>query len=152
MKITKSQKRLFIILGLVLCYAVIDVFINLDQYKSLYVSSDNTSNQSSNPLIKSKPNQNIEVKTNSRIIKLSWKRDPFKSDKPITYRKKLEKPEKAQELILQAITYSVNNSFVIINDRILQVGDKIGLYRVKKIYKDKVKLTKYGQSIFLQPN
>lgn len=148
MKITKNQKRLFVILGLVLCYAIFDIIINLDQYKSLYLGFDKSATQSSNTLIKSK--KKIEINTNINPIELTWNRDPFKSDRRIL-KKEEKKQDKLQALYLQAITYSGNNSLVIINDQILQIGDKIGEYKVQKIYKDKVKLTKLGYTIFLYP-
>ena len=150
MKITKNQKRLFIILGLVLSYAIIDFVLNQDQYKSLYFTSDKTSSQSSNTLVRQKPK--MEVYRNRNLNELTWKRDPFNSDLQIILRKKQKKQNKDKALLLKAITYSGNNSLVIINDRILRVGDMIGDYKVQKIYKDKVKLTKFGRIIVLRPN
>jgi hypothetical protein len=149
MKLNKSQKRLFIILGLVLSYAVIDVIINMNQYKSLYFGSGRESGQSANSLVK--PKQKQDIGTDIQSIEFDWKRDPFKSDR-VLVKNSRKKLSKAQRLFLNAITYSGSNSLVIINDQILRTGDKIGGYTVQKIYNDKVKLTKFGHTLFLRPN
>ena len=150
MKITKNQKRLFIILGLVLGYAVFDIILNIDQYKMMYFGSVKSSTKPANELVK--PKFPMTGSSNKKHVELDWKRNPFKGKTQGKYLINIEVSKSNKRLILQAITYSFENSMVIINGRILQEGDEIDGYKIIKIYRNKVELTKYGQSIFIHPN
>lgn len=146
MKLTKSQKRLFIILGIVIAYAMFDFVSNREQYNKVYLSETNakTSLIISPSIVKS---STIKAVPNKQHF--AWKRDPFirPGRKETVKRERIARPE--VRLKLNAITYAADNSFVMINDIILMEGETIAGYRVEQIYKDKVKLTKQGASIYL---
>ncbi len=146
MKLTKSQKRLFIILGLVIAYAVFDFVSNIEQYNKVYLSETKPKTSLIIPpsIVKS-----TTIKAVPKKHHFGWKRDPFirPGRKGPGKRERIAKP--VVRLKLNAITYAADNSFVMINDIILMEGETIAGYRVEQIYKDKVKLTKQGTTIYL---
>jgi hypothetical protein len=145
MKVTKSQKRLLVILAIVILYGIIDVIKNKDEYAQVYLGKKKVEQ----PKLVSK-SQPLLTKNERTVpkIDLSWKRDPFVKieDRPV---RKMEKVAPKIHLKLNALTYADENSFVMINDVILKEGEMIEGYRVDKISQNRVKLTKNGRSIFL---
>ena len=116
----------------------------------MYFGSVNSSIKPANKLVK--PKFPMTGSSNIKHVELDWKRNPFKGKTQGKYLINIEVSKSNKRLILQAITYSFENSMVIINGRILQEGDEIDGYKIIKIYRNKVELTKYGQSIFIHPN
>ncbi len=148
MKLTKSQKRLFIILGIVIAYAVFDFISNREQYSKVYLSETEAKTSLMIPPSRLK---SAAIKDAPKKNNFVWKRDPFirlGQAKPPKKERIAHSNSKAR-LKLNAITYAADNSFVMINDIILMEGEVIAGYRVEKIYKDKVKLTKQGETIYL---
>ncbi len=148
MEITKSQKRLFIVLGIVVAYAAYDFISNKDDYGKMYGGKKEV-------VVKTNPSDKLHLKAIKQKqitdIDMAFKRDPFfRSDmvKEIKKYKRKAKP-KAKPLKLQAITYSGENSFVMINDLILSQGEMVEGYVVEHIEKTRVRLTKNGKSIYL---
>ncbi len=148
MKVSKSQKRLFILLGVVVLYAAYDFISNKDDYEKMYAGKKK--------VVQSKPSKNVQLKVTQETrqitdIDMDFKRDPFFRDdmiKKIVQYKKRSKP-KTRPLKLQAITYSDDNSFVMINELILAEGEMVEGYIVEKIEKTRVRLSKGGKSIYL---
>ncbi len=147
MKVNKSQKRLFIILGVVVAYAAYDFISNRSDYE-VYSGGGKT--------VVVKPSKNVILKANVqkaqvKDLDFKWKKDPFYRDdipKKILKKKRRIKP-KERPLRLQAITFSDQNSFVMINDLILSEGEYVQGYMVKKIERTRVKLIKNGKEIYL---
>lgn len=144
----KSQKRLLIILAITVAYGIFDFVINMDQYSKFYTNEKKTKTSLIIPpsLVK-----NSKTKALLKDRNFTWKRDPFN---PLVQKKSSKTKKEVQpdiQLKLKAITHDANNSFVMINDAILTEGESIAGYRVDQIYKDKVKLTKNGKSIYLYP-
>jgi hypothetical protein len=148
MKLQKNQKRMIIVLGIVLLYAVIDVVNNAEQYTQYYFLTEN----SGSTIVPPKKVKTYSVNKVQLKDKISWKRDPFTH----SYQKKLKVVKKEFQsdftLELKAITYNTDNSFIMINDLILMEGESIQGYLINKIYKDKVKLLKNGSSKFIYLN
>jgi hypothetical protein len=146
MKISKSLKRLLIVLGLVVSYAIIDFISNNDQYDQFYSSKDKPTESSANLIIKSKKNELLKKKN---TLVLNWGKDPFRV--PITSSVRPRKKQaKSGELKLQAITFSGENSFVMINDKILRAGEVVNGFKVLSIQENRVELSKHGKSIYLK--
>ena len=145
MKVTKSQKRLLVVLAIVILYGIIDVIKNKDEYAQVYLGKKKVEQ----PKLISK-SQSLLTKNKRTVpkIDLSWKRDPFVKieDRPV---RKVKKVAPKIHLKLNALTYAGENSFVMINDVILKEGEMIEGYRVDKISQNRVKLTKNGRSIYL---
>ena len=149
MEVTKSQKRLFIVLGIVVAYAAYDFLSNKDDYDKMYAGKKEV-------VVKTNPNDKLQIiaMQQTRQIKdidMNFKRDPFYRDdidKKIIKYKRHSKP-KASTLKLQAITYADANSFVMINDLILAEGEIVEGYRIEQIEKTRVRLSKNGKSIYL---
>jgi len=145
MKVTKSQKRLLLLLAIVIIYGIIDFVQNKDDYAQVYLGNN-----------KVKPAQlasninSLLIKKENRLpkIDLSWKRDPFVriEERQVS---KVRTTAPKVHLNLNALTYAAENSFVIINNVILKEGEVIEGYRVEKISQNRVKLTKNGNSIYL---
>ncbi len=146
MKLTKSQKRLFIILGIVIAYAVFDFVSNIEQYNKVYLSE---TKPKTSLIIPTAIGKSTTIKAVTNKHHFVWKRDPFirPGRKEPVKRERIARPE--VRLKLNAITYAADNSFVMINDIILMEGETIAGYQVEQIYKDKVKLTKQGKTIYL---
>jgi len=149
MAVTKSQKRLFILLGIVVLYAAYDFISNKEDYDKMYAGEKEI-------VVQTNPSDKLQLKALQQTrqitdIDMNFKRDPFFRDdmvkKIVQYKKRL-KP-KARSLKLQAITYSDANSFVMINDLILTEGEYVEGYIVEKIEKTRVRLSKNGKSIYL---
>ena len=149
MEVTKSQKRLFIVLGIVVAYAAYDFVSNKEDYDKMYAGKKEV-------VVKTNPNDKLLIKAVQQTrqindIDMDFKRDPFfrdDIDKKIIKYKRHSKP-KASALKLQAITYSGDNSFVMINDLILTKGEMVEGYIIEQIEKTRVRLTKNGKSIYL---
>lgn len=63
----------------------------------------------------------------------------------------LQKAPEVKQLILQGITYDqAGFSFCVINDEVAMVGDQIDEYRVIKIEKEKVTLSKEGKTLEME--
>ena len=148
MVVTKSQKRLFILLGAVVLYAAYDFISNKDDYENMYAGKKQ--------VVQSKPSKNVQLMATQETrriadLDMDFKKDPFFRDdlvkKVVKYRKSI-KP-KTKPLKLQAITYSDANSFVMINDLILSEGEYVEGYVVEKIEKTRVRLSKDGESMYL---
>jgi hypothetical protein len=149
MEVTKSQKRLFIVLGIVVAYAAYDFLSNKDDYDKMYAGKKEV-------VVKTNPNDKLQIKAMQQTrqindIDMDFKRDPFYRDdmvkKTIKYNR--TKKPRTKPLKLQAITYSDDNSFVMINDLILSEGEIVEGYVVEKIEKTRVRLTKNNKSIYL---
>lgn len=149
MEVSKSQKRLLILLGVVVLYAAYDFISNKDDYDKMYGGKKEIA-------VKTNPSDKLHLmaaKQTRQItdIDMDFKRDPFFREdmvKKIVKYKKSTKP-RARKLKLQAITYSQDNSFVMINDLILSEGEYVEGYIVEKIEKTRVRLSKNGKSIYL---
>ena len=148
MKLEKSQKRMLSILSIVLLYAIFDFATNSDQY-SKYYFSENSSTTSLSP---NKIKKNLQEKRASVEHNLSWKRDPFNQYHKQKPGKVVKMAKSNFSMTLKAITYDSENAFVMINDNILMEGETIQGYLIDKIYKDKVKLSKNGQTEYVYLN
>jgi hypothetical protein len=140
--LTKSQKRLFIVLGIVVAYFAFDVVKNWDSYSGFYGSKHGKAVA---------PNQtklanNIVVKNTPRIISYdkNWNKDPFYT--PGKTKKVVHRVRRSTQIYLnlKAISFAGQNSVAMINDRILKVGDAISGYRLTKIEPHRVILSGSG--------
>lgn len=148
MKVNKSQKRLLIILSIVIVYAVYDFISNKSDYEMMYAGGSET--------VEETPSKQVKLKSTTQKVQLAelnleWKKDPFYRDdiKKTIVRKRKKFVPKERPLRLQAITYADQNSFVMINDVILTEGEIVQGYKVEKIERTKVKLIKNGKEIYL---
>ncbi|MGD9486750.1 MAG: hypothetical protein AB7W47_01890 [Calditrichaceae bacterium] len=142
MQITKEQKRLLMVLSAVVLFAVIDFTINSDQYLGYYFN-DSPASVNVNKVDRSK-----EIVTPKYVsilnYKKGWGKDPF-FDVPVKKTKKRSATQKVEPiLLLQAISYSGENSVVMINNMTVRAGEDIEGYRVLKIEPQKVTLIKDG--------
>lgn len=151
--ITKSQKRLFILLAVVASYAVYDLLTSEPKNrksgtdKAVQSATQNTQDPSS-------------AVSNARSIPVDfpatgWKRDPFRRDKENISRDNLNKvieflmSQRPGNLHLTAISKNGNQSYALINDQILSVGEIINGYRVVDIRAANVVLKKNDLSFTL---
>jgi len=145
MNLTKSQKRLAVILGIILLYAATDFFINREDYLQFYFSEQ----AKIDTLTQQSIAEPARVTHPKLVTELKWKRNPFRELGIQPEIKKKKAPQKVK-LILQAITCSENNSFVMINDLILKEGEFIAGCQIDKIYANRVRLSEKGKSFYLQ--
>ena len=141
MKVTKSQKRLLVLLVIVLMYAIFDFMQNRKDYEQVYLKKKQVPQAqlvtNSKPTIK-------KIEKQLKDIDLNWKRETIEKSE-IKRRSVKTAPQKVH-LNLNAVTYAGENSFVIINNIILKEGEVVAGYRVDKIHQDHVKLTKNSKS------
>ena len=152
MAITKGQKRLIVFLCIALGYAGYDLISNSEQYQNLFgflFSKKKSAKSANEPTAKLK-NTNTEKDTVKNIA-MGWGRDPFFCEemRPPP-KKKIIRRKPEVKLNLNAITFSGENSIVIINNQILKEGQHIEGYLVEKIYLDKVRLSRPGKTIMLE--
>jgi hypothetical protein len=143
---TKSQKRLIVVLLLVLAFAAFDFIKNSDEYFSFYSGEKTTERKTSGDTKIVRANVQGQGKKEQAYLQ-NWGRDPF-FDKSLvkTYvRVKREVP-----LILTAISYQGENSMVMINNKILTLGDQIEGFQVASIDETQVLLRKGDQTKILR--
>ena len=136
-QLTKSQKILFIILGIVLIYAVFDFIKNKETYLSFYAgqsteipAEEQAAEQETDQLL----NDPLKIDLTS-----TWGDDPFlikKKAKKIT--KSSRKMVKEPTFVLKGISFKPRGSVALINDRIVKEGDVIEGYKVIKIEEKRV--------------
>jgi len=146
MEITKSQKRLLILLGIVLIYAAYDFISNKDTYMGFYGKSKKT------VVAKKKNAQKAVKKENTALAGTSylehWSHDPFYK-KIKSQKKSVAKKLRKINFHLFAVSIKANESVALINDKMVKEGDMISGYTVTNIGKKKVTLTKGKKTVVL---
>jgi len=143
--LTKSQKRLLIVLAIVLAYAGFDIISNWDSYKGFYSSEPGK-------IIKKSQQPTLGEKTRAKktgYYDKNWKNDPFF----VSVRQKKQKKvyrRKKKELTVQAISYEEKNPVAMINYQIVSIGETVDGYKVVKIEPNRVILKKGGKRKILQ--
>ena len=136
MEITKSQKRLLIVLGLVLAIAIFDFINNRDTYTSFYASSQKQKKKTA----ETKTTQKTFSKPVSRQTYVSdWGRDPFYKKVTVKNKKRVHKRKTPEQILfLQAISYDGVNSVALINNNVCKTGDIVAGYRIIRITEQSV--------------
>jgi len=144
-RITKSQKRLFVLLGLLAAYAIYDFATAKPKSKS-----DKTV-QNTQTEIQPEPGTMTQVVASSVspvIVFASWRRDPFRRNIEISSKMNLGKMveslliPKLGNFNLTAISRKGNKSYALINDQIVSIGDTVNGFRLVEIQSTKVILKK----------
>ncbi len=145
MEITKSQKRLLILLGLVLLFAIYDIIANKEDYLAVYFGKSSPEQAVAAPEQTSEKSQNKQER--DQYLK-NWGKNPFKQadHKPQPKPQKKKPVRRKTTLTLRAISYQQKGSVALINDQVLKVGDVISGYRVQKIEPKQVILIKNGNT------
>lgn len=151
---TKSQKRLFLILAIVVSYAVYDLLTA--QPKTKIASKQNSSQTDESKLGDSGSSTAVVQSVVPVSFPVSeWRRDPF--------RKKVVNPDpfnlsqvmgtilvpKLGNLRLTAISRNGNKSYALINDQIVSIGESMNGYKVVDIQSNQVILKKNDFSFTL---
>lgn len=148
MEINKSQKRMFILLGLVLIYFVYDIISDWETYSGFYTGKKTVTEQKAE-LKSVKATPEIEAEKDHSYL-ATWGRNPFYKKVEVRRTAKVTKRKRALKLNLYAISIKDNNSVALINDRIVKIGDMIAGYTLKKINKKSVVLTDGAKAITLK--
>jgi len=132
MNLNKKQKRLVILLAVLLAYAVFDFVMNKDEYLEYYSKKKITAKAKSKKAGKKAPPA-LKKKSVRVEYTQNWGSDPFYEK--IAYRKKRRavRARKQVSLRLKAISYSGKSSVAMINNRVMMKGDVISGYRVVEI-------------------
>ena len=148
MEITKSQKRLFIILGLVIIYFIYDIVSDWETYAGFY-SGEKVAVQQVDNKSQIKAEQNLKKEQDKQYLE-KWGRNPFykKIEKKKAVR--VVKKTKTVNFKLHAVSMKDNNSVALINDKIVKIGDMISGYTLKKINKKQVILSDGQKTITLK--
>jgi len=147
MQITKSQKRLFILLGLVLIYAVYDVISNFDTYASLFSDKKQPVTVQDEKVKSDSAKVLVEVERKEYLNK--WGRNPFYKKVEKKRVAKVVKHKRKVNLNLYAISMKDNNSVALINDKMVKIGDMIEGFTLQQIAKKKVTLSDGSRTITL---
>lgn len=139
-QLTKSQKRLFFILALIIAYGVFDVVSNWDSYSGFY--SGKHKKKTKNQVI-DKKSLNPTPRVEASEYEKGWKSDPFYVRVKMRTVKKRSAPRQVY-LKLDAISFANENSVAMINNKILKAGDSVSGYRLTKIEPKRVVLQKGG--------
>ncbi|MBL7996804.1 hypothetical protein JNM05_15665 [bacterium] len=153
--ITKSQKRLFIVLAIVASYAVFDLATaEPKQKKAVNPASPNTpaaEAEQAPASIVSQDQQAVHV----NFPASEWKRDPFRKQAEKWTAFGLDRvvetllAPKLGNLHLTAVSKSGNKSYAIINDHIVSVGELMNGYKIVDINATQVILKKNDHSFTL---
>ena len=147
MEITKSQKRLFALLGIVLAYAIFDFFTNLDTYMGFYSGKEEEA-----PILTVTREDSVKNIHKEKAVRYfaGWGDDPFHIPLVITKAAVKIKKEYRPTLKLYAISYKGAESATLINDKFLRVGGMIAGYRLTDISKNEVTLSDGRKTIKLE--
>ncbi len=148
MELTKSQKRLLILLGFVLIYFVYDVVSNWDTYAGFYSGKKTVVRNKNNEKDKNKTAEQPEQNRQKYLEK--WGRNPFykKVERKKTVKRSVQK--RKIKLFLYAVSMKDNNSVALINDKVVKIGDIISGYTLQKIEKKQVTLSDGKNKIVLK--
>ena len=147
MQITKSQKRLFILLGLVLVYAVYDIISNFDTYTGFYSEPEAKVAVQDGAVKTDSAKILVEVQRKEYLNK--WGSNPFYKKVQKKRVAKIVKQAKKVNLVLYAISMKDNNSVALINDKMVKIGDMIEGFTLQQIAKKKVTLSDGSRTITL---
>lgn len=147
LSLSKGQKRLLFVLAIVMAYGIFDVVSNKDRYFSYYGARKPN---------KIQPNDAVNInvaeiqKTSNVNAKYlhAWGDDPFYNQRFVHRRVVRQRIPTETPLNLKAISYG-ENSVVMINDRVLMVGDVIQGYQIKRIEPRRVILSKGSETKIL---
>ena len=129
-ELTKTQKILFIVLGIVLAYAIFDFITHKDTYESFYSGKK----ESTTAVVQNEKLQGQKEKDQLQTSLFSqWGSDPFLRQAEIKSKKHSRKKRRKPNFKLKAISYRPDGSVALINDRIVKVGDIIFTYKIIKI-------------------
>jgi hypothetical protein len=141
MEINKSQKRLLIFLAIVVAFFIIDVINNPETYSKFYSGS-------------SKKQKVAEKTENTEITKTkaevtfqaalsNWGTNPFYivPKRSTSFRTQETVQVVEVKLVLQATNADGENSFALINDKIVKTGEMVAGYTVISISKTRVVLS-----------
>lgn len=143
--LSKGQKRLLIVLAVVLAYGIFDVIKNKDRYLGYYGGGKKDQKVKQANVANVPQMKKTSTRRNAKYLQI-WKEDPFYNQR-FVYRRVVRKQTPAEvQLNLKAISYSGKNSVVMINDRIMMVGDIIHGYRINKILPNQVVLSKGSEN------
>lgn len=148
MEINKSQKRLLILLALVVSYFIYDIISDWDTYAGFYAGKETVSEQKTK-VESAKTAAKMTVEKN-RTYLAKWGRNPFYKKVELKRVTKSARKKRTLKLHLYAISIKDNNSVALINDRIVKIGDMISGYTLKKIYKKSVLLSNGAKTITLK--
>ncbi|MBX7152760.1 general secretion pathway protein GspB [bacterium] len=149
-KLSKTQTRLFIVLGLLLAYVVYD----LATAKPKTAAKDKTKKTATETAVTNTSATTqaavvaVPSKTAPAVTFAAWKRDPFRKRIDINTRLNIGKVieslvmPKMTHFNLSAISENGKKSFAIINDQIVGIGEQVNGYRVVEIQASKVILKK----------
>lgn len=151
--ITKSQKRLFVVLAIVASYAAYDLVTAEPRNKK--TAPENVSETNGN-----QAQETISAVSNAATVSVSfplsgWRRDPFRKEKEsfsgLSLHKVVESflTKAPAPMYLTAISQNGARSYALINDQILSVGEKINGYKIVEIGAAKVVLRKNEHSFTL---
>jgi hypothetical protein len=128
MQINKSQKRLLVVLAVVVCYAVYDLAFpgNKPEKEDFQIST--------RPQMKgtAEASDSVQIEKNSYTF---WGKDPFQGKKS---KVQIEKTA----LSLSAISYTNENAIAFLNNRIVKIGDKVEGWYISEIKQDRVVLSR----------
>ncbi len=146
MEITKSQKRLFILLGILIVYLIYDLITNMESYTKFY------SGDKAKPAeVAAKKDSTKEVENQREIDYLAeWGKDPFYLSFTAGPKKRSIKKDYTPSLQLYAISYKGDQSAALINDKFLKVGAIVEGFVLQKIEKNQVTLSDGKKTIKLK--
>ncbi len=146
-QLTKSQKILFILLGIVLAYAIFDFVTHKSTYVSFYSGQENEDINSAQSQQNTAQKQVDPLQTK---LFAEWGNDPFLRKTETKTQKRWKKKRRRVNLKLKAISYRSDGSVALINDRIVKQGDVISGYRVISIGAHSVALSNGKRKIVLK--
>lgn len=149
MEITKSQKRLLIILGVVVVYAVYDFISNAETYK-VYYNADEEQYYEEQSADSTKHSLELETSKKDAHYSAEWGKDPFyiSSFSKTSFSKK--RRVQNAKLSLHAISFNGISYVALINEKIVKTGDMITGYTVNKITDSAVFLSSGKKKIVLK--
>jgi hypothetical protein len=146
--LTKGQKRLLVVLAIVLAYGAFDVINNKDRYFSYYGGAIKEKKIAPTNVVDSKGAEIKKASNRNAPYLRTWGDDPFYNQRFVHRRRVNKRGETEVQLKLKAISYG-ENSVVMINDRVLMVGDFVQGYRIEKIEPTRVMLSKGSENKIL---
>lgn len=140
-RIEKREKRLLIVLAVILSIGLIDFVLNKDNYLAYYSSFQKEVAKKVDMPVQNE----AKIKDTPPVVySNTWGNDPFYDPSLEVKKAPVRTVSRRIYLTLKAISFSQGKSVAMINSQILAEGDRIEGYTIKKIKQKEVILEQAG--------
>jgi hypothetical protein len=138
MNVDKRQKRLLILLAVVMAYAAFDFLTHQDEYLNYYLGRKAEATLAVQPTQQT-GEQAVPIEKQAYLK--NWGHNPFEDTKKVVYVPRRKPEKKKPTFQVDAISFNGDSSVALVNGTIVKTGDWISGYKVIQITQKQVVLS-----------